>query len=178
MRRPGKPVSPKTVPYMSLIDLGALSDFELSGDESGLVQRVHALRKKLLRDFLPHEVRLCVGQGIGLPYVVPRALDILSRDPWVETEYYPGDLLHACIDVEQSYWREHPEQRDGMCSILRLAAAAATPERQDIGRQERRDLEHGLKKFEVSTEPGAAPNGGPAERLGDSGASGGSPPVS
>ena len=178
MRRPGKPVSPKTVPYMSLIDLGALSDFQLSGDESGLIQRVHALRKKLLRDFLPHEIRLCVGQGIGLPYVVPPALDILGRDPWVDTEYYPGDLLHACIEVERSYWQEHPEQTDRMCSILRLAAAAATPERQDIGRQERRDLEHGLKKFDVNTEPVAAPNGGPAKAVRDSGASEGPPSVS
>lgn len=163
--RPRKPVSPKTVPYMSLIDLGELSDFQLSGDDSGLVQRVHAVQKKLLRDFQPDEIRLCVGQGIGLPYLVPRALDILAGDPWVETEYYSGDLLHACIDVERSFWDEHAAERDRMRAVLRLAAAAATPDREDIGRQERRDLEHGLKKFDVNTEPAAAPNGGPATPL-------------
>jgi len=176
--RPGKPISPKTVPYMSLIDLGALSDFQLSGDESGLIQRVHALRKKLLRDFLPHEIRLCVGQGIGLAYLVPRALDILARDPWIETEYYPGDLLNACIEVERPFWDEHSEERDRIRGVLKLAAAAATPERRDIGRQERRDLEHGLKKFDVSTEPVAAPNGGPATGSGNSERTGGPPSVS
>lgn len=174
--RPQKPVSPKTVPYMSLIDLGALSDFQLSGDESGLIQRVHALRKKLLRDFESAEIRLCVGQGIGLTYLVPRALDILARDPWVETEYYSGDLLRACIDVERSFWDEHTAERDRMRSVLRLAAAAATPARQDIGRQERRDLEHGLKKFDANTEPGA--NGGPAVPFGNSGVGEGPPSVS
>jgi len=145
---------------MSLMDLGALSDFQLSGDESGLVQRVHALRKKLLRDLQPDEIRLCVGQGIGLAYLVPRALDILARDPWTDTEYYSGDLLRACIEVKRSFWDKHVAERDRMRSVLRLAAAAATPDRQDIGRQERRDLDHGLKKFDVNTETIA--NGGPA----------------
>jgi hypothetical protein len=135
---------------MSLIDLGELSDFQLSGDESGLIHRVHALRKKLLRDFRPEDLRLCVGQRIGLTHLVPRALDILVRDPWVETEYFPGDLLHVCIELERSFWDKHAAEKDRMRSVLRLAAAAATPDREDIGRQERRDLEHGLKKFEVS----------------------------
>jgi len=164
-----KPVSRKTAPYMSLVDLGQLSDFELTGDESSLVRRVHAVRKKLLRDFQPDEIRLCVGQAIGLPYLVPSALDILSGDPWIETEYYCGDLLHACIEVEHSFWDQHAGERDRMRTVLRHAAAAATPDREDIGRQERRDLEHGLRKFDVNTEPSAAPNSGPATLLGDSG---------
>jgi hypothetical protein len=156
MRRQ-KPVSSKTVPYRSLIDLGALSDFDLSGDESGLIQRVHALRKKLLRDFTPDEIRLCVSQGIGLEYLVPQALDILGADAWVETEYYPGDLLSACIDVERSFWDKHGSEKERMREVLRLAAQAATAGRQDLGRQERRDLEHGLRKFDL-TDPGAGPN--------------------
>ena len=147
--RPRKPVSAKAVPYMSLVDLGEVSDFQLSGDESGLIQRVHALRKKLLRDFQPDEIRLCVGQGIALTHLVPRALDILTQDPWVETEYYPGDLLNVCIAVESSFWDKHPAERDSMRAVLKLAAAQATPDREDLGRQERRDLEDGLRKFKA-----------------------------
>ena len=152
--RPNKQVSPKTVPYMSLIELGELSDFDLVGNESGLIQGVHAVRRKLLRDFQPGDVRLCVGQGIGLSYLIPRALDILTNDPWIETEYFPGDLLRACIDVEASYWGGHAADRERMRSVLQKAAAAAAPDHEGIGRQERRDLEHGLRKFNVNTEQG------------------------
>lgn len=34
---------------------------------------------------------------------------ILEDDPFVESEYYPGDLLLAVLNIERSFWRDHVE---------------------------------------------------------------------
>nr|WP_095876306.1 contact-dependent growth inhibition system immunity protein [Streptomyces sp. TLI_235] len=40
-------------------------------------------------------LRLLIGQGVGLPHLVPLALDLLERDPAAEGGLFPGDLLDA-----------------------------------------------------------------------------------
>ena len=42
--------------------------------ESHLVQTCHKLRRKPLEDFTVEDLRIMIGQAIGLPYLVPIAL--------------------------------------------------------------------------------------------------------
>jgi hypothetical protein len=49
-----------------------------------------------------------IGQNIGLPYLVPLALNKLEIDPWSEGDFQRGDLLKSVVQVEASFWSEHP----------------------------------------------------------------------
>jgi hypothetical protein len=40
-----------------------------------------------------------IGQKIGLPYLVPLAINALEQDPLAQGDYYPGDLLANVIDA-------------------------------------------------------------------------------
>lgn len=79
------------------------------GDASYLVTTCHALRRKPLGDFSVEDLRIMIGQGLGLPYLLPLALDVLEQDPWAEGDYYPGDLLASVLRVERGFWAQAPQ---------------------------------------------------------------------
>lgn len=151
-----KKISAKSASYLSLISLGELRDFAVSESDSRLVQGIHRIRNKILRDFTPSDLRLCIGQAIGLPYLLPKAFDILMKEPWIETDYYPGDLLSSCISVDRSYWKKHDEDQQRMRLVLAGADKAARSGLIQLGRQELQDLRQGLSKFGINTEQGPA----------------------
>jgi hypothetical protein len=67
-----------------------------------------------------------IGQGKGLSFLVPLALDALDRDPLAEGDYYEGDLLKAVLSVDASFWREHGGE-------LQRLSAIATRALKDLG---------------------------------------------
>lgn len=73
--------------------------------ESSLALRCTALRQKPLKDLTAGDLRILIGQQISLPYLVPMALDILLKNPYVEGELYPADLLTSVLNIEPSWWR-------------------------------------------------------------------------
>ena len=77
---------------------------------SYLIRRAHELRRVPLRDFSVEDLRLMIGQQIGLQFLVPRALDLLAVDPLVGGDFFRGDLLEAVMRIDDSYWTEHPDQ--------------------------------------------------------------------
>jgi hypothetical protein len=50
-----------------------------------------------------------IGQQIGLPFLIPIAIEALEIDPLAEGDHYPGDLLEAVLSVEDSFWAANPE---------------------------------------------------------------------
>jgi CDI immunity proteins len=78
--------------------------------DSFLVRRGHELRTKPLREFTTEDLRIMIGQGIGLPHLVPRALTMLEANPLAEGDMYAGDLLHAMIRVPETYWKANREE--------------------------------------------------------------------
>lgn len=56
----------------------------------------------------PEEIRLLVNQQIFLEPVLPLAMAMLEEDPLADTEYYAGDLLSACIGIDETFWQKHP----------------------------------------------------------------------
>ncbi len=79
------------------------------GSTSYLVTTCYALRRKPLGDFTVEDLRIMIGQEIGLPYLLPLALDMLEQDPWVEGDYYPGDLLASVLRIERGFWEQTPQ---------------------------------------------------------------------
>lgn len=77
--------------------------------ESSLVIRCHHLRRMPLRDFTVEDLRLMIGQHIGLDYLLPLALAHLEHDPWVSGDYYEGDLMESVRRLPSGFWEKHPE---------------------------------------------------------------------
>jgi hypothetical protein len=69
-----------------------------------MVARCLRLRRTPLQALGHGDLRLLIGQQIGLRYLVPRALELLSNNPLMAAEYYPGDLLCALLRADKSYW--------------------------------------------------------------------------
>jgi hypothetical protein len=76
---------------------------------SGLVIECHRLRRVPLKDFTPGNLHIMIGQKISLEYLLPLALEELSRNPFVEGNYYPGDLLANVLKIPDEFWRQHQD---------------------------------------------------------------------
>ena len=91
---------------------------ELEGKEweppdygSHLVRTCHQLRKKPIGEFTIEDLRIMIGQQIGLGFLIPLALDEIEQNPLAEGDFYPGDLLVSVLRVDLSFWRGHREWR-------------------------------------------------------------------
>ena len=52
------------------------------------------------------------ASSFGTQYVMPIALDILRRDPLMEAEHFPGDLLRVSMSTGNEYWSRHSNERE------------------------------------------------------------------
>jgi hypothetical protein len=86
-------------------------------DASYLVRRCHELRQVSLSSLEIEDLRILLGQQIGVPVLVPQALGVLTDDPLAEGDFYPGDLLAAVLRLADGYWQSHPDQRAAVAEI-------------------------------------------------------------
>lgn len=90
----------------------------LSGEETTLIKRCHALRKKVLNDFTVEDLRIMTGQNIGLDYLVPLAIGVLSDDLFAEGDYYEGDLLKNVLNIAPRFWTNNKTYWEMINSML------------------------------------------------------------
>ena len=113
---------------------------DLDGDDWGeptydsrLVQTIHALRRKPIVEFTVEDLRIMVGQAVGVNQLVPLALSHLEQDAFVAGDFYPGDLLGVVMGVGVEYWRSHPTEaarmRRSPIRLLQFSMAARRPTR-------------------------------------------------
>jgi hypothetical protein len=72
-----------------------------------MVEQIEIACATPLKDLSVDQVRLLIGQQIGLEFIMPRALYELSKNPLVYASYYQGDLLNACLSVDREFWMQH-----------------------------------------------------------------------
>jgi CDI immunity proteins len=87
-----------------------------------VIRTCHNLRNKPIGQFTVEDLRIMIGQKIGLPFLVPLALRRLQDDPLVEGDFYPGDLLMAVLRVESAWWASNPALQQVLTMILSSAA--------------------------------------------------------
>ncbi|WP_037357906.1 contact-dependent growth inhibition system immunity protein [Amycolatopsis orientalis] len=97
-------------------------------DTTRLIRTVHRLRRKPLGLLTAEDVRLLLGQHVGVPFLVPRALAMLEEDPLCEGDFYPGDLLASTLRVPLSHWRTNPDHLDRLERVL----ASIDPDAEDF----------------------------------------------
>ena len=76
---------------------------------SHVVQESQRLRKVSIGELSVEGLRLLIGQKIGLPFLVPIALEHVENNPFVESAFYRGDLLTSLLAVPEAFWAEYPE---------------------------------------------------------------------
>ncbi|WP_419905147.1 contact-dependent growth inhibition system immunity protein [Kiloniella sp.] len=91
---------------------------------SRLVTTCHKLRKKPLADFDVEDLRIMIGQNIGLRHLLPMAIDKLRKNPLCEGDFYDGDLLSQVITRNGSELSKHTD----IVELVRICEAALVSE--------------------------------------------------
>lgn len=65
------------------------------------------------------EIRLLIGQKIGLQYLIPVALSIIRKNPLVEITFFEGDLLLQLLELSDSDWEHNKEDFKLFQTIIR-----------------------------------------------------------
>ena len=92
----------------------------LSLDESSrLIKTCDSLRKKPLQDFTTEDLRVMIGQEIGLSFLIPLAIEIFQNDLFAEGDMYEGDLLKNVLEVKTKFWDENKEYWRELNNIIK-----------------------------------------------------------
>jgi len=87
-------------------------------NKTNLIERCYLLRKKRLMDFVTEDLRIMIGQNIGLKFLVPLAIETLSVNILAEGDFYPGDLLQAVLASDKYYWNEAHTEKNALKQIV------------------------------------------------------------
>lgn len=95
--------------------------------DSAVVRRYYALHHIPIGQLSAADLRFLIGQNECLRHLVPKALALLASDPWMETEFYPGDLLNALLRINHpaGYWSAGNPHLPGFAELARKALATA-----------------------------------------------------
>lgn len=92
----------------SLQDIYGALDREQDLD-STLINRCQNLWLKALKDYNFADLRIMIGQGLGLSELIPMALTALEDNPCIDAELYKGDLLQVVFSVGNDFWKNHDD---------------------------------------------------------------------
>ena len=109
----------------------------LSSDEgSYLIKTCNSLRKKQLQDFTTEDLRIMIGQEIGLYFLMPLAIETLTDNLFAEGDYYEGDLLKSVLDVDTKFWDDNKDYWQKLNELIKNR------------RQEIKEMKFDLSKFD------------------------------
>lgn len=82
-----------------------------------LVNRVEELCNVPISRLDVEDHRILINQGIALKYILPSAIEILSRNLFAEGDYFEGDLLKSVLTIDESFWKENSTLKDEVREI-------------------------------------------------------------
>ncbi|MER5355813.1 contact-dependent growth inhibition system immunity protein [Kitasatospora sp. NPDC002551] len=100
---------------------------EPGADATRLAVTAHALRRRPVADLGAEELRLLIGQDIGLTHLLPRAVELLCRDPLAGGDLHPGDLLSAVLGRAPEVWTARPGLAARLAAALRGTVSVPGP---------------------------------------------------
>lgn len=74
---------------------------------SHLVTTVYKLRKVPLNEFTIENLRIMIGQNVGLLYLIPLAIERLTEYLFCEGDFYEGDLLEVVLRADPKFWKQN-----------------------------------------------------------------------
>lgn len=102
---------------------------------------LHALRRKPIGQFTIEDLRICIGQQVGLAWLIPVAISRLEDNPLAAGDYYPGDLLVAVVRA-----RAWMSGRDDLLPRVTAVVKRARERLTDV-RARRAHLEHVVREL-------------------------------
>ena len=90
-------------------------------EDTRLVRECLRLRRVQLKKLTVEDLRLLIGQEIGVDHLLPLALEILRKNPFAEGDCYAGDLLVNVLGVSAAFWKQNPDWQAEVTSICRRA---------------------------------------------------------
>lgn len=93
-------------------------------DASPLAKRCYELIQKPLSSLTVADWRVLIAQDIGLNFLMARALEVVEKDPLLETEHYRGDLLVSLLRVSPEFFSTHPAFRSRLEKVIDSLPAA------------------------------------------------------
>jgi len=115
-------------------------------NSSSLVTRCYELRKKKLQDFDLSDFRLLIGQNIGLQFLIPLVMGEIKANPFVDADYYEGDLLLNILKSDKKYWESNPEIKKELICIFESERTKLTNEL-DVTDEIKADLFNAYSNF-------------------------------
>lgn len=98
--------------------------------DSHLVMICHQLRKISLEKLTAEDLRILIGQQIGLRFILPLAMELLADNPWQQGDLYPGDLLCSVLGLPLVFWEQNSHLLVDLREIL-----AVVYEQQEVWRK-------------------------------------------
>jgi hypothetical protein len=107
----------------------------LSSDEgSYLIKTCNSLRKKQLQDFTTEDLRIMIGQEIGLYFLIPLAIETLTDNLLAEGDMYEGDLLKNVLEVDTKFWDDNKNYWQQLNEIFKNRHEEITKMKFDISK--------------------------------------------
>jgi CDI immunity proteins len=88
---------------------------------TSLIDTCHRLRRVPIHTLTAGDIRLLLGQRIGVRHLVPRAIELLREDPLLDASYDAGDLLIAVLRADDNRFLGFPKIREQLVAIASLA---------------------------------------------------------
>lgn len=85
---------------------------------TGLITKIHELRKEPLMNWTNEDYRLMILQQISLEYLVPIVLYRLAKNHFNSGELYIGDLLYAIVRIDEEFWKKHDDLHYELDTII------------------------------------------------------------
>ena len=99
----------------SLQDL--VGSLKHNDDPSFLASECRRLYTQPITKLTTEDLRLLIGQKIGLDHLVPVALGVLEKDPLVGGKLYSGDLLQSVASAPEEFWAANPALNNRLVEV-------------------------------------------------------------
>ncbi len=86
---------------------------------SSLIEKIYQLRTIPIEKLDSKDIRILIGQNVGLIYIIPLALDLLGEDLFIDSEFYEGDLLENVMKVDDNFWNKNGELKEQLDNLLK-----------------------------------------------------------
>jgi len=115
---------------------------------TAMVRNIHELRRRPVGLLEPHELARLIGQDVGLPWLLPLAVEILrdTAPRQAAGGWYDEDLLYAVVTRGREAWADSTDV-PGWAGVLKETAAVLV----DLPRSLNREVDAFLSALPQAT---------------------------
>ena len=86
--------------------------------DSYVITTCHKARQKPIRSLSNEEIRCLIGQKTGIKYLLPIAVGIVKKEPFIDITLFEGDLLLNLVRLDISDWEYNPNELQIFITII------------------------------------------------------------